>query len=127
MGYSREILLTLLSDASESLEQQQTHIVMDQATFSKICDLVNKQYLIASHLKMHFMSELMMQKSEKQILSILKIMHVSVEFRAHFILDLLNRAKKFLTLIAKESEDLVVELQQFRSREKEDKVDICQK
>ena len=60
MGYSREILLTLLSDASESLEQQQKDIVMDQATFSKICDLVHKQYLIASHLKMHFMSELMM-------------------------------------------------------------------
>ena len=52
-------------------------------------------------------------------------MHVSGEFRAHFILDLLNRAKKFLSLIAKESEDLVVELQQFRSREKEDKVDIA--
>ena len=103
-SYSREILLSILADASETLEDSSKDLIKSQESFQKVCDLVHNQFQAGSNMQEKFSNSHMVQNSEQKILAVLNFMHPVEEFRAFFIDDLLTRAKNCLNMAVKDDD-----------------------
>lgn len=48
--YGRQILLNILSNASENLDEHSTAFISSKSSFQKLCDLVHNDFMTASHV-----------------------------------------------------------------------------
>ena len=92
-SYSRQILLNILSNASESLDDSAKAIMCKTGTFAKLCDLIHNDYMTSAHVNEFYGNPQILETSKEQIISLLKFMKGVPEFKSYFVKDLFTRAK----------------------------------
>ena len=92
-SYSRQILLNILSNASESLDDSAKALISKSSSFGKLCDLIHNDYMTSAHVNEFYGNPQILETSKEQIISLMKFMKGVPEFKSYFVKDLFTRAK----------------------------------